>query len=271
MITATPNEGAKVTETSQTRYLDVWVKKYADGTVHLEGMVMHSSSDLHVTGTTTDNKVYSFDAVSTQKSLNLTVKHHAGGKQASKLETYNYTLTMGNGVEGSSITWVKGTETGTLTPFNTSKQTSYSFTLKDGESIIFKCIPEGVYYTVSVAEDSQKVMQSEGLATVVNFETDYSSSTEGTTSDTNYDDDNTKTPIVVSANAANATAVKDSLYTVHDTYLAANTTIGFTGYKDGTIPTGVILTVAPYAVLLAAGFFGLIIFMKKRKEEPEEE
>ena len=276
VITATANDDAKVTDATKTqkRYLDVWVKKYLDNSLHVEGMVMHSTADLHVTTGTTDNKVYSFDAVSSQKSLNLTVNHHAGGKQASKLESYNYTLTMGNGIAGSSITWQKGTESGAVTAFNSEKSTTYSFSLKDGESIIFKCIPEGASYTVSVTDASKATMIKEGLATVVNFEKDYSTSTTGTDSDVSTDESavsSTTKAIAVSAKAASETAVADSIYSVSDTNLTANTTIGFTGYKDGTIPTGVILTVAPYAVLLAAGFFGLIIFMKKRKEEPEEE
>jgi len=53
--------------------------------------------------------------------------------------------------------------------------------------------------------------------------------------------------------------------------IAADTTILFENNNEGAIPTGVILSVAPYAAVLLAGLFGLIIFMMKRRNQEEAE
>lgn len=66
-------------------------------------------------------------------------------------------------------------------------------------------------------------------------------------------------------------AVKlDSNYSVTDTSLEKDTIVIVTNYKNGTIPTGIISTVTPYAVALLAGMFGVIIFITKKKHEAEE-
>ena len=274
VITATTT-GAVIDQT-QSRYLDVWVKKNLAGDNKLVGMVLHSDEGLSVSGTpaTEASKVGSFDAISSQKSLNLTIKHYADGKQASKLESYEYTVTFTGGIKGSTGTYtLAGATPVTFTFSSTDGSYTSTFKLNNGQSMVFKCLPDGIGYTAKVSDDSQKTMIAEGLTTRVNFEQDYSdivaTGEKGTASDDHTGETTADTAgQEIAVSAANATT---SLYSIVDTNLTTNTTIGFTVYKDGTIPTGVILTVAPYAVLLVAGFFGLIIFMKKRKEEPEEE
>lgn len=41
----------------------------------------------------------------------------------------------------------------------------------------------------------------------------------------------------------------------------------FTNTKKGVVPTGIIMSVAPYAVVVIAGAVGLILFMHKKKDE----
>ena len=48
---------------------------------------------------------------------------------------------------------------------------------------------------------------------------------------------------------------------------AATNEVVFTNHKQGDIPTGVLLTIAPFVVLMAVGLFGLIAVAKKRRED----
>lgn len=72
---------------------------------------------------------------------------------------------------------------------------------------------------------------------------------------------------------SNATTITSNTtnYLVEDTYLASDTTVKFTNTKTGVIPTGVILNTAPYVAIVLAGFFGIILFVKKKREETLEE
>gem|GEM_PF-1637340 len=73
-------------------------------------------------------------------------------------------------------------------------------------------------------------------------------------------------------NGTNAEMAMDTATTnMIDTYITADSTVTYTNTKVGTIPTGVILNTAPYAIVVLAGFFGLFIFAKKRREEEAEE
>jgi len=69
----------------------------------------------------------------------------------------------------------------------------------------------------------------------------------------------TGTPIVLD---------KDT-YSISDASLDGGAIIVITNTKSGAIPTGIITKVAPYALALSVGAFGLIIFAKKRKKEEE--
>lgn len=77
--------------------------------------------------------------------------------------------------------------------------------------------------------------------------------------------------IVASAKTTAALTLDDATATLHDTYLSADTTAAFKNTKEGSIPTGIIMNTAPYAVVVLFGFAGLLIFVKKKKEDEAEE
>lgn len=73
-------------------------------------------------------------------------------------------------------------------------------------------------------------------------------------------------------NSANTEIAMDATTTaMSDSYITATSTVTYTNNKVGTIPTGIILNTAPYAIVVLAGFFGLFIFAKKRRDEEAEE
>ena len=79
-----------------------------------------------------------------EASYPLTVSKKVAGTAANTADVFSYTLTL-EGVEGS-YDFVKGAEAGTVTAGE-----PFKFTLKHGESIEIKNLPEGATYTVTEA------------------------------------------------------------------------------------------------------------------------
>ncbi|MCH3960700.1 MAG: hypothetical protein LKF53_05235 [Solobacterium sp.] len=274
-----------VTETSNNEkvpssgklYFDVWVTRLSSiqGTddynkFHVTAVVAHTDNLLEYN---TETKVISdktsyLTSTSRVKAMNLTVKHYADGNQASKTEEYTYTLNLTGATKGSTITWIKSDNTQGSITVDSAGAYTYPFKLKASEYIVFKSISEDPGYTVTADE---AVMKAETLTTVTSIEQDYSTGTAAD-SDTKTDDLGANTDIILSPNTAPNTNISDSKYAISDTYMQANTTVAFTIYKVGTIPTGVIVSVAPYAAVALAGFAGILVFAakKKRKDDDDE-
>jgi hypothetical protein len=274
-----------VTETSNNEkvpssgklYFDVWVTRLSSiqGTddynkFHVTAVVAHTDNSLEYN---TETKVISdktsyLTSTSRVKAMNLTVKHYADGNQASKTEEYTYTLNLTGATKGSTITWVKSDNTQGSITVDSQGAYTYKFKLKAGEYVVFQSISEDPGYTVTADEAA---MKAETLTTVTSIEQDYSTGTAAD-SDTKTDDLGTNTDIILSPNTAGNTNISDSKYAISDTYMQANTTVAFTIYKVGTIPTGVIVSVAPYAAVALAGFAGILVFAakKKRKDDDDE-
>ena len=53
------------------------------------------------------------------------------------------------------------------------------------------------------------------------------------------------------------------------TIASADVTAAFTNTRDGVIPTGVLLTVAPFAAIMAVGAVGIIVMVGKKRKRAE--
>lgn len=71
-------------------------------------------------------------------------------------------------------------------------------------------------------------------------------------------------------NAVGSTISLDSNLKIADAYLKTSTTVTYTNEKHGTVPTGIIIKTAPYALVVLAGFFGLLIFANKKRKNEED-
>lgn len=236
----------QTTGTSGTRYLDVYVVDN-NGTLSVSEYVMHDTAAIpNVANDADPASDKSSGFVNEITSHELSFGKEVTGNQGSKDKYFKYTLTISNAQASTTyqvdLTNAEGTPVKTdatkyATMSNPSSVTTGShgvvteyFYLKDGQYITIKGLPEGYLYELS--EDSEDYTSSNGIAAANNA------------SNTAYSD-----PV------ANTTGVNSDVKT------------GFTNDRSGVIPTGVLLTIAPFAIGIL--LFGALIFFfiaKRRRE-----
>jgi hypothetical protein len=278
---------------SETVYLDVWVaradpdpSKAAYNNYAATAVIAHTGSTLTATKTdtteTVNNKVSYLKSESTAKALNLTVKHQSLGNQASRTDEYNYQIVLTNVTTGARIYYKSSTGSSQSFIASTTDTTAtLNFTLKHGESVTFLNIGTHPGYTITETDGSTLTSKGYAVATQIDnykLSTDTSTSTgtapdkfTGETISSGKIDTTAETAIVQNDALADAIDAANSKTTITDSLMTADSTVVFSVYKEGTVPTGVILNVAPYAAVVVAGFFGLIIFAVKRKKDPAEQ
>jgi hypothetical protein len=273
--------------TASDLYVDVWVARAggtpgsADYTKYAAtAAIVHTGSTLESTKDSTsekvDNKVSYLMSESSMKAMNLTVKHISQGNQAPKTIDFAYTLTLANVTKDAVINFVRNDGIVGNIFVKKDNTLTYKFNLSDGQSITFKNMSEYPSYTVTTDET---LITDTGLFAATKLENykiatdDADTATAGTAPDLYTDETNTSgvisgTTFIDQSNryAETMTSASDNKYTVKDTLMQSSGTVVMTVYKNGVIPTGVILNVAPYILVVLAGFFGLILFATKRRE-----
>ena len=251
----------KKTPADTTRILDIYVEddgKNNDGTGKLKvsGYVLHNGdakSPLKADGTGTVQKSAGF--VSSYTAHSLAIMKMVSGNQASRDEYFKFSVKITGDHKGNKYpvnldyadadTKVNGInkeshhnpselivgEDGTVTQ---------DFWLQNGQIISIDSIRDKSSYTV--AEDPDAI-NKEGYSPSLNIamSEDYTGKNGNLALDTNYQ--------------------------VADDEMTNNARLMFTNTKEGTIPTGIIMSVAPYAVVVIAGAVGLILFLHKKKDE----
>lgn len=236
--------------TSKVRYLDVYVNDN-DGALVVASYVMHDVDDAvpvpaeNESSRTLADKSDGF--VNEYSSNNLTFGKEVTGNQGSKDKYFDFTLTITNAEPGATYavdisraeatsgsnaaTIAANSNMANVTSFNTDENgaATVHFYLKDGQYITVKDLPVGASYRVE--ENEEEYESTTGItATDATDGTAYSDSSEGSISGTDI-----KT--------------------------------GYTNNKEGIVPTGVILTIAPFAIgLLLFGALMFFLSAKRRRE-----
>jgi len=266
------------------------------------------ATDMTASTNAMTNKTNYLLTTCTMKPVSLTVKYYSLGNQASRTSDFKYRLTLSNVTPGAVINYVRSNTssdtvnaqkiTGTFTVSSEAASAgtaTFDFTLEDHEAISFTNMPQDPSYTVSLIDTS---VTGVGFTQATKFENYQLANAASTATNAIIDStDTTKTIATDKADTATSESVssgsgEDTVYSagttikttgtlatdistsyssVTDTKLTKDTTVVFSVYKNGSIPTGVIVNVAPYAVVVLAGFFGIIVFALKRRNKDEEE
>jgi len=263
---------------NNSMYIDVYVNS-VDGseTLQIVDYIFHTA--------TTDIKWQSTDGTKTKADTKrpyfvnqyltdtLTVTKNVSGNQSRLDQYFNFTLYIADAANGAKIkaeftdasTTVTGGSNSSMAAngittavssgitANGGYSTDNKFYLKANQSVTFKGVPKGIKYIVY--EDKTQLNQ-----------TGYTPSVKSVVGDNNntYDSE---------ASTTNQLKWLDSSYEsyVYDEGMTEDTTLVINNNKDGLVPTGIIVTVAPYAAVALCGFFGLFVFARHKKNEDEEE
>ena len=245
VITETGTNQAVTNDTNDKRYLDVYVTD-KNGTLEVSGYILHAKdSEVGMKesqgsdGKQEDNKSQGF--TNTYDTSNLTFKKEVSGNQASHDKYFEFTVTIDKAVPGTvynvdiqGATPTSGSNAATITA--NANQTNVTKLTADNDGKVTKkfYLQHGQYITIQgIAKDS--------TYTVTENKEDYKSE------------------------AAAVEGFKDPI-----TGKVASTDLNtsYLNTRDGVIPTGVIMTVAPFAAVTLLGGFGIAkLSMKKRRDD----
>lgn len=262
VITESGTNQAITNDADLTRTLDVYVEDDSDENgkkLKIAGYVLHSNEDDTIeTGddfgtnvnATLENKSQGFTNEYTTSDL--TFRKEVTGNQASKDKYFEFTVTIANATPGTvydvdianadgqsiantaTIEANKGKTNVTSLTVDENGKVEQKFYLQHGQQIEIQGIAEDTTYTVTENAEDYKSTANAADASVVTIQdgTD-SAPTQGTIAD------------------------KDL-------------TTGYLNTRSGVIPTGVLMTVAPFAAVTLLGGFGAATIMMKKKREDEE-
>ena len=242
------------------RYLDVYVEDATgiDGVKKLTiaGYVLHTVANASVAAGTGMGAAESQTYVKSKGFTNQYIAHDltfskaVDGNQASRdkyfaftvkiegaLPTTSYNVNINNadaisGTNSATIAANAGKTNATAITTDGNGNAEVTFYLQHGQSITIEGLTDGTVWTITENEEDYKASVS------VN---------KGTSTDANH---------ATSDNAATV-EVKEGI--------TADTTVDFTNSRAGVVPTGVFLTVAPFAIILFVGIAGVAMVLLKKK------
>ena len=259
---ATTNQGI-TNDADATRVMDVYVvdDKKNVGTLKVEGYVLQNAEPNGTvkrdgSGVSEKSKGYTNDYT----THDLTISKTVSGNQASRDEYFKMTVKISKAVAGTvyDVDLSKADATTKTNGINTTAYTNpakltvgddgtitQDFWLQNGQSIKIQGLADKTAYDIN--EDAD-LMNKEGYDPAAKITGDTKTG-EGEGTDI----------------AMNATT-----YVVADDGITADTTVAYTNTKEGNVPTGIIMSVAPYAAIVLLGGAGATIVMRKKKEEDAE-
>ena len=253
------NNDADVTYSTTTYYIDVYVEyektagedpapdTWAE-TLTI-GSIVVATSPLAVDGATEDYGDKKVDASGPDsaadfnnnlKTYDLDIDKQVTGNQGEHNKEFTFTLKLEGVPENAqyTVTFGEGTAANAgnstlatsmkTTAANASGVSETTFTLKNKQKITIENLPHGAKWTVT--------------------ENDYSSNGYTTTN------------VVDSTASENGRVASNTT-----TGIAADTDVTFTNKREGTIPTGVLLTIAPFVALMVVAVVGAVVVLKKKK------
>jgi pilin isopeptide linkage protein len=213
----------------------------------IQGLAKGTGYSVNENKTTIDSEGYTAAAAVTGDKANGGLNTLVSGTYTNTTGTLTNTITLNTDKTATFAAADTAAPANNATVTGTWAQNGYGITITAGN---------GDTGTIAYAMSSDgKTLTEIGTPTIVKLASMFTSSAAST----NAAMDGTAVDI----------AMDENTLTVADTKIIDDTTVTFTNTKQGTIPTGVITNTAPYAVVVLAGFAGLVFFLKKKKNEEE--
>lgn len=268
IITESGTNQAITNDADLTRVLDVYVNDASttdtDGKLTkkltIAGYVLHSNADdepdvaagedFGSAGSYTDKKSQGF--TNNYDTSDLTLRKQVTGNQASRDKYFEFTLNIDNAqpntkydvviddadatskTNAATISANAGQTNVTSITTDTTGKATQKFYLQHGQQVTVQGIAKDTTYAVTENTEDYK-------------------STE-----------NTKDNPVVTPKAGTEAAPVDG------TIVSTDLTTGYLNTRDGVIPTGVIMTVAPFAAVTLLGAAGMVTIKMRKKEDDAE-
>ena len=197
----------------------------------------------------------------TYSTHDLTFSKEVTGNQGSKDKYFKFTVNISGAVAGTvydvdltNADSSSGSNAATLTDnqnktnpasitVGTDGTISADFYLQHGQSIVIKGIADGTAYTIT--EDNEDYKPSTALSN---------------TSDKNTEE-----------NEGTDITIGDNQNSISDTALKADTEVTFTNNRTGVIPTGILISIAPAAIIGLIVIAGIVFLAVKNKRRETEE
>lgn len=230
-------------EEKGVRYIDVYVEYATDDAADLtiQGIiVLTGNADVN----TDDQTGGTPNVTAGQKSgqinnayatHSLELEKQVAGNQASQNRHFTFQVTVTNpttaGVTYSATYAVTKTcqDRDVTNPETVTAGAPATFSLKDGEKIVIRNLPMGATYTVVETPEDYIATATVNGADCQDADTD------------------------------------DGTFTVKaEKGMTADTRVVYTNTRNGLIPTGVLLTVVPFAALMVIGLVGVLVILRKR-------
>ena len=230
-------------DSKTTRYLDVYVID-KDGKLEIPegGYVLHTGIDDAIDQGEQSNKSAGF--TNTYDTINLTFSKEVSGNQGSRDKYFAITVKTTNLSDGDEFN-VSGSFD--KTPTKTDATTYSDFSSNNVTKLTGAQLNAG--YTFYLQHNQNVVIQ--GLPKGANYTV------------TEKKEDYTPS---VTANEGTIAGTKDSVVVES---ASKDNTVAFTNTRNGVIPTGVLLTVAPFAAIMAIGAVGIIVMVGKKRKRAE--
>ena len=244
--TATTNQGVTNDE-SATRTLDVYVTDN-DGALEVSSYVLHTGTDAPAAGTdkgsadvsNTGDKLGDKSAgyTNTYDTSNLTFSKTVSGNQASRDKYFAFTVT------------IRGAVAGTVYDVDLTKaDVNISANPNDATTCIGNAVTQPQRLTVP----------ADGTVTQVFYlQHGQEITIKGLAKGTEY-------AVTENPEDYKQTAPDNASGTI----VSEDVTAAFTNTRSGVIPTGVLLTVAPFAAIMAVGAVGIIVMVGKKRKRAE--
>lgn len=247
VITETGTNQAVTNDENNKRYLDVYVTD-ENGTLKVSGYILHATdSDVGMKdsqgsdGTNPEGKSQGF--TNTYDTSNLTFKKEVSGNQASHDKYFEFTVEIKDAVPGTEYnvdiqgaTPTSGSNAATIA--NNANQTNVTKLKADNDGKVTQkfYLQHGQYITIQgIAKNS--------TYTVTENKEDYKS---------------------------DAAAVEGYQDSTTGTVASADLKTSYLNTRAGAIPTGVIMTVAPFAAVTLLGAAGMVTIKMRKKEDDAE-